>query len=164
MVYLIVVIVELHNQNWKRDGGLYSTTALLKVGSTTEHYSGQCSIWFRILSRLAILQLLWAICSTVLPLSQYIKMEFLIFQFMPIASSPYTGYQWEESNSIFKPFCSIFIHTDRISLRILFSRLSSHSCLSFSLCQVAQALIIFLAFCCTCSSAPISFCYQGAQN
>lgn len=49
-------------------------------------------------------------------------------------------------------------------LRILFCRLSSHSSLSFSLCQMAQALIGLLAFCWTCSSASMPCCYWGAQN
>lgn len=102
---LLVVITELHNQNWKGDGRLRSTTALLKVGSTIEHYSGLCPVLFIVLSRLVILQHLWAICSTVLPPSQYIKIEFPVFQFMSFASSLFTGYHWEESDSIFKPSC-----------------------------------------------------------
>lgn len=140
------------------------TTALLKVGSTTEHYSGLCPVWFRILSRLVILQHLWAICSTVLPLSLYIKMEFPVFQFMPIASSLSLGIT-EKSLTQFSNLPVRYLYTLTGSpLRILFCRLSSHSSLSFSLCQMAQALIILLAFCWTCSSASMSCCYWGAQN
>lgn len=112
---LLVVITELYNPNWKGKVRFCSTTALLQVGSTTEHYSGLCPVWFRILSRQVVLQHLWAICSTVLPPSQYIRVQFPIFQFMPITSSPFAGCHWEESDSISKPSCLIFMYIDRVS-------------------------------------------------
>lgn len=49
----------------------------------------------------------WANCSTACPLSQWNslflwKVEFIVLQFMPIASHPATRQHWDESGSFFK--------------------------------------------------------------
>lgn len=56
-------------------------------------------------------------------------MKYSIFEFVPIASFPFTGYQWEEPGSILYSLShQLFIHIDKIPL----VHLSSPSFLSLS--------------------------------
>lgn len=58
-----------------------------------------------------------------------ILVEFPVFQFVPIASSPVSEHQWEESGSIFAPLYSVryLIHITQIPWSLLFSTLNSPS-------------------------------------
>jgi len=74
-------------------------------------------------------QPLWATCvSDQLPsqLKNCVQTGPPAFQFVSIASGPFTGYHWEESASVFcTPSLQIFIHSDKTPLNLHFSRMKS---------------------------------------
>jgi len=70
--------------------------------------------------------------------------EFLVFQFVPIASHPTTGNHWKKPGSIFLgPSFQVFVQMDEIPLSLLFSRLNSPLSQSFSQ-ERSSSLLIFM--------------------
>jgi len=44
----------------------------------------------------------------------YVQTEFLVYQFVPIASCPVAGHHWEEAGSVFfTPSLQVFINIDK---------------------------------------------------
>jgi len=75
---------------------------------------------------------LWHLHSTEVLLG--VQTASLMFQFVPIASCPGTGYCWKELSSVlFALSLQVFVCVEEINLRLLFSRMNSSS--SLSLCS-----------------------------
>ena len=77
---------------------------------------------------------------------------------MPTASCPFTGHHREEPGSIvFAPSLQVFVHTEKIPLSLLFSRLNCPSCPSLSSHdRCSNPFMNFLAFHGTHSSLSVS--------
>lgn len=67
-------------------------------------------------------------------------------------------------SSLLEP-AQLFIHIDKITLSLLFSRLSSPSSFSLSSYDKHSSLFIFfVALCWTCTTLSMSLLYWGVQN
>lgn len=85
-------------------------------------------------------------------------MDFLVFQFIPLVSCPFTLYCQEDSGSTsFTPPHHVFRH---ITLNLLFSRLNRLS----SEVRCSNPPTIFTAFCRTSSSISMSLFYGRTQK
>lgn len=69
-------------------------------------------------------------------LQTHAQMEYPVFDFVPIISCSFTGYQWEGPDPVFYSLAhQLFMHIDKIPLNLLLSSLGSPSFLSLSLCS-----------------------------
>lgn len=92
-------------------------------------------------------------------------MDFPVFQFMPVASPPFTDYCQEESGfTFFTPPHHVFRNTNNIPRSLLFSSLSSPISLWFSSdLRCPNLPIIFMAIHWTCSSNSISLIQENPE-
>ena len=68
-------------------------------------------------------------------------MEFLVYQFVPVVSCTFSGYHWEESDSVFfTPSCQVFTHIAKMPLNLVFYTLNGSNSQPLLLRQMLQAI------------------------